>query len=196
MNILPTMPQFRERNGRIDWRQVADVFLPGDVWNSRTNQWRPQGMVAGVADQLVPFGGLAVEALYANRDRFGMPQMPQFRNPFRGVGDWLGFRTGRVTEDRGFLGPSARNPMMPSGSARVPDFASQDNWGTREGSGTGPFAGWRMPGVMDARGGFYASGRAHGTPWGAGVVSGDAAREMFASMRTPEGTRQVHNYEN
>lgn len=96
--ILPTMPSFREANGRFDWRQLGDMFIPGDVWNSRTNEWRPQGMVAGVAGSVVPFGDVAVEALYANRDRFRMPNMPNFRNPFSGFGNWLRGRTGNSAD--------------------------------------------------------------------------------------------------
>ena len=96
--IIPTMPQFRESGGGWDWRQIADMFIPGDVWNSRTNQWRPQGMVAGAVGQIVPFGGTAVEAIYANRDRFRMPNMPNFRNPFSGFGNWLRGRTGNSND--------------------------------------------------------------------------------------------------
>lgn len=92
--IIPTMPQFREPDGRLDWRQIWDMVIPGNAYDSRTNQWRPQGMVAGAVGQIVPFGGTAVEALYANRDRFRMPNMPNFRNPFSGFGNWLRGRTG------------------------------------------------------------------------------------------------------
>ena len=151
MGFFPTMPEFRESDGSIDWRQVADMFIPGNVWESRQNRWRPQGMVAGAVGQVVPFGDMAVEALYANRDRFRMPRMPQFNNPFSGMGDWLRFRTGRVTEDRGFLGPSARNPMMPSGPSRVPDFASLDNWGTARPQQPAVDPNYVMPGVDPGR---------------------------------------------
>ena len=92
--IIPTMPQFREPDGRLDWRQIWDMVIPGNAYDSRTNQWRPQGMVAGAVGQIVPFGGMAVEAIYANRDRFRMPNMPNFRNPFSGFGNWLRGRTG------------------------------------------------------------------------------------------------------
>ena len=92
--IIPTMPQFREPDGRLDWRQIWDMVIPGNAYDSRTNQWRPQGMVAGAVGQIVPFGGMAVEAIYANRDRFRIPNMPNFRNPFSGFGNWLRGRTG------------------------------------------------------------------------------------------------------
>lgn len=92
--IIPTMPQFREPDGRLDWRQIWDMVIPGNAYDSRTNQWRPQGIAAGAVGQIVPFGDVAVEALYANRDRFRMPNMPNFRNPFSGFGNWLRGRTG------------------------------------------------------------------------------------------------------
>lgn len=92
--IIPTMPQFREPDGRLDWRQIWDMVIPGNAYDSRTNQWRPQGIAAGAVGQIVPFGGMAVEAIYANRDRFRIPNMPNFRNPFSGFGNWLRGRTG------------------------------------------------------------------------------------------------------
>lgn len=92
--IIPTMPQFREPDGRLDWRQIWDMVIPGNAYDSRTNQWRPQGMVAGAIGSVVPFGDIATEAIYANRDRFRMPSMPNFRNPFSGFGNWLRGRTG------------------------------------------------------------------------------------------------------
>lgn len=92
--IIPTMPQFREPDGRLDWRQIWDMVIPGNAYDSRTNQWRPQGIAAGAVGQIVPFGDVAVEALYANRDRFRIPNMPNFRNPFSGFGNWLRGRTG------------------------------------------------------------------------------------------------------
>ena len=173
--IIPTMPQFRESGGGWDWRQIADMFIPGDVWNSRTNQWRPQGMVAGAVGSVVPFGGMAVEAIYANRDRFRMPNMPNFRNPFSGIGNWLSGRTGRVTEDRGNLGPSARNPMWPSRPS-LPNFAGNDNWGTANPDQRDP--NWRMPGVHDAgprpmRGGQGGYG---GQSWSSARGLGDGMR--------------------
>lgn len=173
--IIPTMPQFRESGGGWDWRQVFDMFIPGDVWNSRTNQWRPQGMVAGAVGSVVPFGDMAVEAIYANRDRFGMPNLPNFRNPFSGIGNWLSGRTGGVTEDRGNLWPSARNPMMPSHPS-LPDFAGNDNWGTANLGQRDP--NWRMPGVQDAgprpmRGG---QGGYDGQSWSSARGLGDGMR--------------------
>ncbi len=44
----PRMPQFREPSGDIDWRQGLDMILPGDWWNSQTNQWKPLGIASGV----------------------------------------------------------------------------------------------------------------------------------------------------
>lgn len=175
MSWKPRMPQFREEGGGIDWRQIGDMLIPGDVWDSRANEWRPQGMVAGAVGQVVPFGDLAVEALYANRDRFRMPQMPNFSNPFSGMGDWLRFRTGRVTEDRGNLGPSARNPMWPSRPS-LPNFAGNDNWGTANPDQRDP--NWRMPGVQDAgprpmRGGQGGYG---GQSWSSARGLGDGMR--------------------
>lgn len=74
-----TLPQFRESNGNVDWRQVLDMIIPGNVWNSRTNEYRPIGMAAGAASMLGgPLAGTAVELGGQLRD--GLPQMhmPQF----------------------------------------------------------------------------------------------------------------------
>lgn len=75
------LPEFREADGRFDWRQMLDMVIPGDVYNSRTNQWRPVGMAAGAATMLGgPLAGAAVEggAWLANN----RPTMPNFSNPF------------------------------------------------------------------------------------------------------------------
>lgn len=162
-SLVPTIPSFREPSGGWDWRQIADMAIPGDVWNSRTNQWRPQGMVAGIADSIVPFGGMAVEAAYAGRN--------SFRNP---LGDWLSARTGRG--DRGNLGPSARNPMWPDPRPTLPNFAGSDNWGTANQNQRDP--NWRMQGVQNAgprpmRGG---QGGYNGQSWA-------SARGVGQSMR-------------
>lgn len=94
-DLIPTMPQFREPDGRLDWRQIWDMVIPGNAYDSRTNQWRPQGMVAGAIGSVVPFGDVATEAIYANRDRF---RIPNFRNPFSGFGNWLRGRTGNSAD--------------------------------------------------------------------------------------------------
>lgn len=62
-NVLPTMPQFRNSDGSMNWPQWADALIPGNVYDSHTNQYRPRGMVAGGASMLYgPLAGMAVEA--------------------------------------------------------------------------------------------------------------------------------------
>ena len=79
------LPQIREPGGGIDWRQILDFVIPGNVWNSRTNQYRPIGMAAGAASMLGgPLAGAAVELGGSLRGH--MPQMPRFGNPFAGMG--------------------------------------------------------------------------------------------------------------
>lgn len=78
------LPEFRESNGNIDWRQILDMFVPGDIYNSRTNQWRPIGMAAGAASMFGgPLAGAAVEGAGWLGSR-AAPHMPQFSNPFSG----------------------------------------------------------------------------------------------------------------
>lgn len=78
------LPQIRESNGNIDWRQLADFIIPGNVWNSRTNQYRPIGMAAGAASMVGgPLAGAAVELGGQLRGHF--PQLPRFGNPFSGM---------------------------------------------------------------------------------------------------------------
>ena len=96
--IIPTMPQFRESGGGWDWRQIADMFIPETCGIVAQTSGVRKGMVAGAVGQIVPFGGMAVEAIYANRDRFRMPNMPNFRNPFSGFGNWLRGRTGNSND--------------------------------------------------------------------------------------------------
>ena len=145
---LPRMPRFRKPDGSVEWRQVGDMFIPGNVFDSQTSQWRPQGMVAGVAGSLVPGGGVLTEALYANRNNIRMPNFSGVSNPLSGLGSWLAGRTGRVREDRGFLGPTARPTAE---RPTVPNFAGVDNWGTAQQPAPTVDPNYRMPGVSDYR---------------------------------------------
>lgn len=79
------LPQIREPGGGVDWRQILDFVIPGNVWNSRSNQYRPIGMAAGAASMLGgPLAGAAVEL--GGQLSSHMPQMPRFNNPFAGSG--------------------------------------------------------------------------------------------------------------
>lgn len=79
------LPQIREPGGGVDWRQILDFLIPGNVWNSRTNEYRPIGIASGVASMVGgPLAGAAVELGGSLRGH--MPQMPQFGNPFSGMG--------------------------------------------------------------------------------------------------------------
>lgn len=145
---LPRMPRFRRPDGRVDWRQMADMVIPGNVWDSHTQQARPIGMVAGVLGSYVPGGGALTEAIYANRDNIRMPNFSGIGNPFGGLGQWLSGRTGRAREDRGFLGPTARPT---ADRPTIPNFANNDNWGTTQPQAPSRDPNFRMQGVSDAR---------------------------------------------
>jgi hypothetical protein len=94
-----TAPQFRQPGGGWDWMQMADMFIPGNIWNSRTDQIRPMGVVQGMT-------GIPVDtALQA------FQWLSNQRNPFEGAGDTVGsaFRAGggllnslRNLRERGF----------------------------------------------------------------------------------------------
>lgn len=101
----PQMPQFREAGGGWDWRQFADMMIPGNVWDSRTNEWRPRGIAAGAAS--TAFGPLAGALVEAMPDR--MPQMPSFN----GLGDWLSRRTGRDDSARPSQYGPRRSDLVP-----------------------------------------------------------------------------------
>ena len=118
-SFWPEMPRFRQPNGRMDWRQVADMFIPGNVWNSRTDEWRPRGVAAGVAS--TAFGPLA-GALVENSDRFRMPRMPDFSNPLQGLGNWISGRTGRSTMPD-FSGSFGRISDDAARRGVMPDFS-------------------------------------------------------------------------
>ena len=124
----PRMPQFREADGRMDWRQIADMFIPGNVWNSRTNQYRPLGIASGVT-------GLPIEGAVA----FGRGAGSFLQSIGRGGRNLFGGRGG----DRTGLGPT-----LPRGPRFSGDFAGQDNWGTRE-PPSARVDGWQMPGTEE-----------------------------------------------
>lgn len=115
-NYLPQMPQFREAGGGWDWRQFADMVIPGNVWDSRSNEWRPRGIAAGAAS--TAFGPLAGALVEAMPDR--MPQMPSFN----GLGDWLSQRTGR--DSRG--GTDRANARVTAGTRGTTGAGSTRDW--------------------------------------------------------------------
>lgn len=75
-----TRPQFRQPGGGVDWMQVADLFIPGNVWNSRTDRFRPLGIAEGLTG--IPVDTAAQFARWASNQS----------NPFEGVGE--AFRSG------------------------------------------------------------------------------------------------------
>jgi len=132
----PQMPQFREDDGSWDWRQIADTVLPGNWWNSRTNQYRPLGIASGLTGLPIEQGvalGRGIGNGVAGASRF-----------MRGIG------RGRATEDRTWMGPSGMGPtnVMPSFRG---NFADSDVWGTRPVEAPAVDPNWRMPGTGDRR---------------------------------------------
>lgn len=180
--IIPTMPQFREPDGRLDWRQIWDMVIPGNAYDSRTNQWRPQGIAAGAVGQIVPFGDVAVEALYANRDRFRMPNMPNFRNPFSGFGNWLRGRTGNSDDiGRGVDTPESfyrDRQRMYDEAMNNPSPTSTERWvrGNNDAASQQFVARWnnanrpRPTPMRDGRGGY------NGQSWSSARGLGDGMR--------------------
>lgn len=153
--LRPQMPQFRESDGRLDWRQMLDLFLPGNWWNSRTNQYRPLGIASGVT-------GLPIEGAVA----FG-----------RGAGNFL------QSIGRGNSGAGDRSWMGPSMATRptLPDFVGQNIWGTQNPNQR--VVDWQMPGTQSegggrSGGGGGGSGRGGGGHGGLfqGTVFGEATR--------------------
>lgn len=151
----PQRPQFRDPNGRLDWLQIMDMIVPGNVYNSHTNQFRPLGIAQGMT-------GIPVDTAYGIGSSLG--------GAFRGGADFfrgLG-RGGRRYEGNPRLGPT---PYRGSDWS-PPDFAGQDNWGTRQESPQQPDPNWRMPGVRDAV-----------RPGGFGGASASSQRGLGAAQR-------------
>ncbi len=136
------LPEFREADGRFDWRQMLDMVIPGDVYNSRTNQWRPVGMAAGAATMLGgPLAGAAVEGgAWLSNNR---PTMPNFRNPFSGMSNPFAGRERRVREYRGDLGPTRMGPSNYTGPS---SFGEQDTFGTRDPNAVADISQGQVPG--------------------------------------------------
>jgi hypothetical protein len=120
----PRMPQFREADGRMDWRQIADMFIPGNVWNSRTNQYRPLGIASGVTglpiEGAVALGRGAGSFLQSigrgGRNLFGGRRegMPDFSSSFGRIGnDAANYRGGRnfIDMDNSRIAQEARNTV-------------------------------------------------------------------------------------
>jgi len=127
----PRMPQFRESDGRVDWMQIADTFLPGDWWNSQTNQLKPFGIASGVTGLPIE-GAVSFGRGLGNAARSGA-------NFLRGIG--------RGREDRRNLGPT-----LPSTAGFDGGFAGQDIWGTQNPNAVrfgGNFADQDMFGTRD-----------------------------------------------
>jgi len=194
--IIPTMPQFREPDGRLDWRQIWDMVIPGNAYDSRTNQWRPQGMVAGAIGSVVPFGDVATEAIYANRDRFRMPSMPNFRNPFSGFGNWLRGRTGNSADiGRGVSTPESfyrdRQRMYDQAMSNQPP-TSTERWlnGSNDASGQQFVDSWnnanrpRPTPMRDGRGGYNGRSWASARGVGQGMrrTNEQALQEVMEQM--------------
>lgn len=183
-NWFPQMPQFREADGSLDWWQIADMVIPGNVWDSQTNQVRPRGVVAGLASSAFgPIGGAVVEGTAGMQ----MPNMPRFGNPFRGFGNWLSSRTGR---DR-YVGPAA-NEFGPHRSYGLPRINSIRDRDTISGGGfeseRNPYVsrpnardvvGEDAPGPQPMRGG---RGGYNGQSWSAARGLGESQRRNADSI--------------
>lgn len=46
-------------DGSMDWQQGLDLFLPGNLYNSQTNEWNQGGILGALAEQLLGFPGVA-----------------------------------------------------------------------------------------------------------------------------------------
>ena len=126
--LRPQMPQFRESDGRLDWRQLADMVLPGNWWNSRTNQYRPLGIASGVTGLPIE-GAVAFGRGVGGAARSGMDflrgigrggrggreaAMPDFSNSFGRINnDMAGWRGGRnfTDIDNSRIAQEARNTV-------------------------------------------------------------------------------------
>lgn len=165
-SLFPQMPQFREPNGSIDWRQMADMVLPGNWYNSRSNEWRPLGIAQGLT-------GIPVDTLAQIGQEIGPAA--------RSGANWLGSRLGRFGSNPSMLGPIAlggkpRQPTVDAFGNRLDDIGVSREASSRGGS-------WQMTGT---RGG---SRNEASRNLGAGVLgsAGDAATAYYQNAIRSRG---------
>lgn len=46
-------------DGSMDWQQGLDLFLPGNLYNSQTNEWNQGGIIGALAEQLLGLPGVS-----------------------------------------------------------------------------------------------------------------------------------------
>ena len=46
------------RDGSMDWKQIADLFLPGNLYNSQTKEWNQGNILGSIANQLLGISGI------------------------------------------------------------------------------------------------------------------------------------------
>jgi hypothetical protein len=116
-NLLPR--QLSRPDGSWNGRQIADVFIPGDAFRDNEG-WRPRGMIAGAANNLVPGSGMLIDppswlsntargagSFLSSIGRGGSATMPDFRTTF-------GRDLGRINE--GYRNIGVGTPGMFSGA--------------------------------------------------------------------------------
>jgi len=162
----PQMPQFREGNGRWDWRQMLDMVIPGNVWNSHTNQYRPLGIAQGLTGIPIDTGLGAVRNAGSFLGSIG-----------RNLGGLFSQGSPVGRGDRTYLGPTSFGPTNAVGLMSQPGFAGRNTWGTLP-TTSGRVEGWQMPGTQG--GGGRGTSGLNSLPYG-GFATGNAARIGSAS---------------
>lgn len=189
-DISPALAQQLGINqgGGMDWQQFLDVvsepFARGDFWNAQTNTWNPEAFAQAGGGLLGgEFGRMLAGALVDNPDAM--------RNEFGG--DILR----NAAEFRGEL----RDQMDATARADIQNYLASIGLGKADVPPTAQAAfnrGWSAGQVAQTFGSQAAQNAIRSNPYsvdvgtrlaagvgkgGAGVITGDAARDMFDSMK-------------
>lgn len=176
------------QGGGMDWQQLLDVisepFVQGDFWNAQTNTWNPEALAQAGGGLLAGnLGRMLAGALVNNPDAT--------RNEF--AGDILR----NAAEFRGEL----RDQMDATSRADIQNYLASIGLGKSDIPPTAQAAlnrGWTAGQVAQTFGAQAARDAIRSNPYsvdvgtrlaagvgkgGAGVVTGDAARDMFDAMK-------------
>lgn len=164
-------------NGTMDWQQLLDVlsepFISGDLYNAQTNTWNAGNLAAGAGGLL---GGPAGSLISLANDIFGGKFNPELTQNY--LSNWLVENQSRMMNDIGDkseqsiteLANEISNKLSGPTTNRYGNTQAQINQAL--GRGQAVTSGGRIVGDL-----------ASGIRGGAGVISGDAARSFFESMR-------------
>lgn len=179
--------------------RVVDAVVPGNVYNSVTGRWNPTSLKVGLmglaAGQAVPGGGALVQ-LGAQRGLFGQNTADQLRREQISSEVSASIDRSRVRPqvDTQVLVPNAttampRAQMMLAPTAAQPTRADSRMAATQQGIQQKIDQAYAAH--VAQRGNFVSPQSAAAARGGASVISGDAARDMFAGMREERPVMQT-----